>query len=93
MSRILNGTCSCAREAPCPGQRLAPERVLRFVGQSQQNFAPGVYRVGTLAESRTRSAIPTTAAQREPVAMLDPFSLGTVRKGSAESRRKEKTAL
>ena len=36
----------------------------------------------------TRSAVPPTAAQSQPAAVLDPFSLGTARKGSAEPHRK-----
>ena len=56
--------------------------------RSQHDFAPGVYRVGTLAESGRRFAVPPTAVQRLTAAMLDRFSLGTVRKGSAEPHRK-----
>jgi hypothetical protein len=41
------------------------------------NLAPGVYRVGTLAGTGKRSAVHRTAAQRQPAAMLDPFSLGS----------------
>jgi hypothetical protein len=47
-----------------------------------------VYRVGTFAENGKRSTVHRTAAQRLPVPMLDPFSRGTVRKGSAEPLRK-----
>ena len=60
---------------------------------SQPDLAIGVYRLGTLAENGRRSAIPPSAAQSQPAAMPDPFSLGTVRKGSVDRSAKKKTAL
>jgi serine/threonine protein kinase len=72
---------------------MAPEVRHPFAGQSQQIFASGRYRVGTLAENRKRSADHRTAAQRLPAAMPDPFSLGSAGKGSAEPLRKGETAL
>ena len=61
-----------------------------FASRSQQNLAPLVYRVGTLAESGRRSAVQPTAAQRLPAPMLAPFSLGGARKGSAEPASENK---
>ena len=55
----------------------------RFAARSQQNPRAPVYRLGTLAESERRSAVQPTAAQRPPAAVLDPFSLGSARKGQS----------
>src|SRR4051794_1410771 len=52
-------------------------------------LAPVAYRVGTLATNGMRSAIPPATALSQPAAMLDPFSLGTVRKGSADPHRRQ----
>jgi hypothetical protein len=50
-----------------------------------KKLAPSVYRLGTLAESGSRSAVPPMAAQRPPAATLDHFSFETARKGSDDS--------
>jgi hypothetical protein len=80
------------REAASPARRPALIGVEGFAdlspGGRTTNSAPGVYRLSTFAESGRRSAVPLTATQRPPAAMLDPFSLGSARKGSAEPLRK-----
>jgi hypothetical protein len=65
----------------CPSTTAAARchRLFRRAVASERR--PLLYRVGTLAESGRRSAIQPTAAQGPPAAMLDPFSLGSARKG------------
>ena len=86
----------CRRTARLAGAGRDDRRQTRrrpFSGRSQQNIAPGVYRVGTLAESVKRCAVLRIAAQRLPAAMLYPFSLGSARKGQRSRSEKEKTAI
>jgi len=55
---------------------------------SERTSRPGVYRVGTLAANGERSASTEPRHSACGAAILDPFSLGSARKGSAKPLQK-----